>query len=44
MLYEVITRSQPEVAESAIEDLSDLFRASLGQADDRSSLGDELEP
>lgn len=38
-----LTRSQPEVAESAIEDLSDLFRASLGQADDRSSLGDELE-
>jgi two-component system, LytTR family, sensor histidine kinase AlgZ len=38
-----LTRTQPEVAESAIEDLSDLFRASLGQADDRSSLGDELE-
>jgi two-component system, LytTR family, sensor histidine kinase AlgZ len=38
-----LTRTQPEVAESAIEDLSDLFRASLGQEDDRSILGDELE-
>ena len=38
-----LTRSQPEVAERAIEDLSDLFRASLGQADDRTTLGDELE-
>jgi two-component system sensor histidine kinase AlgZ len=38
-----LTRSQPEVAEAAIEDLSDLFRASLGQADDRTTLGDELE-
>jgi two-component system sensor histidine kinase AlgZ len=38
-----LTRSQPEVAESAIEDLSDLFRASFGQGGDRSSLGDELE-
>jgi two-component system sensor histidine kinase AlgZ len=37
-----LTRSQPEVAETAIEDLSDLFRASLGQADDRTTLGDEL--
>jgi two-component system sensor histidine kinase AlgZ len=38
-----LTRSQPEVAETAIEDLSDLFRASLSQADDRAALGDELE-
>jgi two-component system sensor histidine kinase AlgZ len=38
-----LTRSQPEAAEAAIEDLSDLFRASLGQADDRTTLGDELE-
>jgi two-component system sensor histidine kinase AlgZ len=38
-----LTRSHPEVAETAIEDLADLFRASLGQADDRATLGDELE-
>jgi two-component system sensor histidine kinase AlgZ len=38
-----LTRSQPEIAETAIEDLSDLFRASLGQADDRTTLRDELE-
>jgi two-component system sensor histidine kinase AlgZ len=37
-----LTRSQPLVAEAAIEDLSDLVRASLGQADDRTTLGDEL--
>jgi two-component system sensor histidine kinase AlgZ len=37
-----LTRSQPEVAEAAIEDLSDLFRASLSQAEDGATLGDEL--
>jgi two-component system sensor histidine kinase AlgZ len=37
-----LTRSRPEVAEAAIEDLSDLFRASLGRAEDRTTLGDEL--
>jgi two-component system sensor histidine kinase AlgZ len=37
-----LTRSQPEVAEAAIEDLSDLFRASLDQPDDRTTLGDEI--
>ena len=38
-----LTRSRPEIAEGAIEDLSDLFRASLGRADERTTLGDELE-
>jgi two-component system, LytTR family, sensor histidine kinase AlgZ len=37
-----LTRTQPELAEAAIEDLSDLFRASLGQADERATLGDEV--
>jgi two-component system, LytTR family, sensor histidine kinase AlgZ len=37
-----LTRSRPEVAETAIEDLADLFRASLSQPDDRATLGDEL--
>jgi len=37
-----LTRTQPELAEAAIEDLSDLFRASLGQTEDRSTLGDEI--
>jgi two-component system sensor histidine kinase AlgZ len=38
-----LTRSQPELAETAIEDLSDLFRASLSQADERTTLGDEID-
>ena len=37
-----LTRSQPELAEAAIEDLSDLFRASLDQSDERATLGDEV--
>ena len=37
-----LTRSDPELAERAIEDLSDLFRASLDTAHDESTLGDEL--
>jgi two-component system sensor histidine kinase AlgZ len=37
-----LTRSQPALAETAIEDLAELFRASLGQADDRTTIGDEL--
>jgi two-component system sensor histidine kinase AlgZ len=38
-----LTRSQPERAEAAIEDLSDLFRASLGHADGPTTLGDEID-
>jgi two-component system sensor histidine kinase AlgZ len=38
-----LTRSQPEVAEAAIEDLSDLFRASLSQADEQTVLGNEID-
>lgn len=38
-----LTRSQPEVAEAAIEDLSDLFRASLSQVDEHTVLGNEVD-
>ena len=38
-----LTRSQPEIAEEAVQDLADLFRASLSTADRLSTLGDELE-
>jgi two-component system sensor histidine kinase AlgZ len=38
-----LTRSDPEAAETAIEDLSDLFRASLSGANEQSTLGDEIE-
>ncbi len=38
-----LTRSQPKLAEEAVEDLADLFRASLLPARDRVTLGGELE-
>jgi len=38
-----LTRSDPAAAESAIEDLSDLFRASLGGAQELTTLGEEIE-
>ncbi len=38
-----LIRSRPEVAEETIHDLSDLFRASLSDARNLSTLGDELE-
>ena len=38
-----LTRSNPQQAEEAIEDLSDLMRANLGGARDRTSLKQELE-
>ena len=38
-----LTRSNPERAEQAVEDLADLFRASLSDASARISLKDELE-
>jgi len=38
-----LTRTRPEIAEEAIHDLADLFRASLSSAENRSTLGDELE-
>lgn len=38
-----LTRSDPQQAEEAIEDLSDLMRANLGGAKDRTSLKQELE-
>jgi two-component system sensor histidine kinase AlgZ len=38
-----LTRSQPELAEQLVMDLADLFRASLSQADQLSSLEEELE-
>jgi two-component system sensor histidine kinase AlgZ len=38
-----LTRSDPQQAEEAIEDLSDLMRANLGGARDRTSLKQELE-
>ncbi len=38
-----LTRTRPEVAEEAILDLADLFRASLSSAATQSTLGDELE-
>jgi two-component system sensor histidine kinase AlgZ len=37
-----LTRSDPELAETAIEDLSDLFRASLDNSHDQATLGDEV--
>lgn len=37
-----LTRSRPDIAEEAIQDLSDLFRASLGNSPDRTTLGEEL--
>jgi two-component system sensor histidine kinase AlgZ len=37
-----LTRTAPELAESAIEDLSDLFRASLNGSHEQSTLADEL--
>src|SRR4051812_28296628 len=38
-----LTRSAPERAEQAVEDLADLFRASLSDANVRISLRDEIE-
>jgi len=38
-----LTRSDPAAAESAIEDLADLFRASLGNSDEPISLEQEFE-
>ena len=38
-----LTRSSPESAEQAVEDLADLFRASLSDANARISLKDEIE-
>lgn len=38
-----LTRSSPERAEQAVEDLADLFRASLSDASSRIALKDELE-
>ena len=38
-----LTRSDPAKAEEAVEDLSDLLRANLGAARDRTSLKQELE-
>ena len=38
-----LTRSSPERAEQAVEDLADLFRASLSEANARITLGEELE-
>ena len=37
-----LTRSAPETAETAIEDLSDLFRASLNNAQQQATLAEEL--
>jgi len=37
-----LTRSRPQAAEQAVEDLADLFRASLGDARHRVPLGEEL--
>ena len=38
-----LTRTDPRQAEEAVEDLSDLLRANLGVAEDRTSLKQELE-
>ncbi|VAX07449.1 hypothetical protein MNBD_GAMMA26-736 [hydrothermal vent metagenome] len=38
-----LTRTRPEVAEEAVHDLADLFRASLSSVEHKSTLGDELE-
>lgn len=37
-----LTRSDPELAEEVVQDLSDLFRASLGRSGERSTLAEEL--
>ncbi|MCK5481068.1 MAG: histidine kinase [Gammaproteobacteria bacterium] len=37
-----LTRSEPAAAETAIEDLSDLFRAALNNSHEQASLGDEI--
>ena len=37
-----MTRSEPAAAETAIEDLSDLFRAALNNSHEQASLGDEI--
>jgi two-component system sensor histidine kinase AlgZ len=37
-----LTRSAPEMAETAIEDLSDLFRASLSNSQQQATLAEEL--
>jgi len=37
-----LVRSDPETAERAVEDLSDLFRAALGAGQGESTLGEEL--
>jgi len=37
-----LTHDRPDIAEEAINDLSDLFRASLNQSLDTTTLGDEL--
>jgi two-component system sensor histidine kinase AlgZ len=37
-----LTRSQPAVAEEAVQDLADLFRATLGDARDRVTLAEEI--
>ncbi|MES9874931.1 MAG: histidine kinase [Candidatus Sedimenticola sp. 6PFRAG7] len=38
-----LTRTDPKLAETVVEDLSELFRASLTDGRKRSTLGDELE-
>jgi two-component system sensor histidine kinase AlgZ len=38
-----LTRSDPEAAETAIEDLSDLFRASLSGTNEQATMRDEVE-
>lgn len=38
-----LTRSDPEMAESVVENLADLFRATLGDSDKMSTLGQEIE-
>lgn len=38
-----LTRADPKLAEEVVQDLSDLFRASLSDSQRRSTLGDELE-
>jgi two-component system sensor histidine kinase AlgZ len=37
-----LIRTQPDNAEEAIQDLSDLFRASLGNSNEQNTLGEEL--
>jgi two-component system, LytTR family, sensor histidine kinase AlgZ len=38
-----LTRTNPELAEQAVEDLAELFRASIGEAGNQISLREELE-